>query len=147
MAEDTDNTVRLGPGTLYGSIQTLLDAGYVEETAQVTEEERRRYYRLSGAGRAGAQSRSRAHGQSLEAGPIEEGSERRTCLNGSIPCCCASTLERSANSNLLTQGVTLEELPHHARRIDLVAGPGVTETIDANQSDLGAAVAPIETYR
>ena len=55
VAEDTDNKVRLGPGTLYGSIQTLLDAGYVEELgeqATPTGDERRRYYRLSRAGRA-----------------------------------------------------------------------------------------------
>src|SRR5262245_60679323 len=53
VAEDTDDAVRLGPGTLYGSIQTLLDAGYVEERAAAAAgDERRRYYRLSGAGRA-----------------------------------------------------------------------------------------------
>jgi len=55
VAEDTDNKVRLGPGTLYGSIQTLLDAGYVEELdeqATPAGDERRRYYRLSRAGRA-----------------------------------------------------------------------------------------------
>jgi DNA-binding PadR family transcriptional regulator len=56
VAEDTGDTVRLGPGTLYGSIQTLLDAGYVEESgeraARGAEDERRRYYRLSAAGRA-----------------------------------------------------------------------------------------------
>jgi len=55
VAEDTDDAVRLGPGTLYGSIQTLLAAGYVEESAARSEpagDERRRYYRLSGVGRA-----------------------------------------------------------------------------------------------
>jgi DNA-binding PadR family transcriptional regulator len=53
---DTDNAVRLGPGTLYGSIQTLLDAGYVEEVGErsvpAAGNERRRYYRLSPPGRA-----------------------------------------------------------------------------------------------
>src|SRR5262245_14108971 len=56
VADDTDNKVRLGPGTLYGSIQTLLDAGYVEEISERADatpgDERRRYYRLSSAGRA-----------------------------------------------------------------------------------------------
>jgi DNA-binding PadR family transcriptional regulator len=56
VAEDTDNKVRLGPGTLYGSIQTLLDAEYVEEIGERSEpaagDERRRYYRLTGTGRA-----------------------------------------------------------------------------------------------
>ena len=55
VAEDTDHQVRLGPGTLYGSIQTLLEAGYVEETGERADpaagDERRRYYRLSGSGR------------------------------------------------------------------------------------------------
>ena len=54
VAEETGNKVRLGPGTLYGSIQTLLDAGYVEERderALAAADDRRRYYRLSAAGR------------------------------------------------------------------------------------------------
>jgi hypothetical protein len=34
IAEETDNKVRLGPGTLYGSIQTLLDADCVGESAR-----------------------------------------------------------------------------------------------------------------
>lgn len=55
VAEVTGNKVRLGPGTLYGSIQTLLNAGYVEETDERADPEtgdaRRRYYRLSGVGR------------------------------------------------------------------------------------------------
>jgi DNA-binding PadR family transcriptional regulator len=56
VAEDTDNAVRLGPGTLYGSIQTLLAAGYVQEISGRSSadggDERRRYYRLSREGRA-----------------------------------------------------------------------------------------------
>jgi DNA-binding PadR family transcriptional regulator len=56
VVEDTDGKVRLGPGTLYGSIQTLLDAGYVEESGERADpaagDERRRYYRLKAAGRA-----------------------------------------------------------------------------------------------
>jgi DNA-binding PadR family transcriptional regulator len=56
VADDTGGKVRLGPGTLYGSIQTLLDAGYVEESGERADpaagDERRRYYRLTGTGRA-----------------------------------------------------------------------------------------------
>jgi DNA-binding PadR family transcriptional regulator len=56
VAADTENAVRLGPGTLYGSIQTLLDAGYLEEVGERSDpaagDERRRYYRLSTTGRA-----------------------------------------------------------------------------------------------
>ena len=46
---------RLGPGTLYSSIQALLEAGFIAEAASGTDarlnDERRRYYRLTAAGR------------------------------------------------------------------------------------------------
>ncbi len=53
VAEQTGGKVRLGPGTLYGSIKTLRDEGLVEELDERTksDSERRRYYRLTGAGR------------------------------------------------------------------------------------------------
>src|SRR6266480_889266 len=45
----------LGPGTLYSSIQTLVDAKLIEETEPREDvklgHERRRYYRLTSAGR------------------------------------------------------------------------------------------------
>jgi DNA-binding PadR family transcriptional regulator len=48
----TDNQVRLGPGTLYGTLQRLMESGWVEETDGPGDtDERRRYYRLSRAGR------------------------------------------------------------------------------------------------
>jgi DNA-binding PadR family transcriptional regulator len=55
VAGNTNGRMRLGPGTLYGSIQTLLEAGLIEEldqrdTAKIGQE-RRRYYRLTSAGR------------------------------------------------------------------------------------------------
>lgn len=55
VAEQTDGRMRLGPGTLYSSIQTLLDAKLIEETEPREDRrlghERRRYYRLTPAGR------------------------------------------------------------------------------------------------
>ncbi len=39
----------MGPGTLYGSLDRLVTAGLVEE-AGLSEDERRRYYRLKGIG-------------------------------------------------------------------------------------------------
>lgn len=51
----SDGAMRLGPGTLYTSIRKLLEAGLIEESAQRQAEgddERRRYYRISSAGRA-----------------------------------------------------------------------------------------------
>lgn len=53
--EQTDNRMRLGPGTLYSSIQTLLEEGLIAELAHRKsaddEAERRRFYRLTPTGR------------------------------------------------------------------------------------------------
>jgi DNA-binding PadR family transcriptional regulator len=49
MQEASEHTP-MGPGTLYGSLDRLLDAGLVEETG-LTDNERRRYYRLTSTGR------------------------------------------------------------------------------------------------
>jgi len=52
--ESTDGAVRLGPGTLYRAMQSLLDKGVIDESARkpnVTEDQRRRYYRLTPFGR------------------------------------------------------------------------------------------------
>lgn len=58
----TEGQIRMGPGTLYGSIQRMLNSGLIEEVPRPRsggrshalsgeEEERRRYYRLSAFGR------------------------------------------------------------------------------------------------
>jgi DNA-binding PadR family transcriptional regulator len=53
--EQSGGRLRLGPGTLYGSIQALLEGKLIEEVDRLgdTDErrERRRYYRLTAAGR------------------------------------------------------------------------------------------------
>lgn len=50
----SDGAVRLGPGTLYGSIKRMLADGLIEETTErpdpALDDQRRRYYRLSGLG-------------------------------------------------------------------------------------------------
>jgi DNA-binding PadR family transcriptional regulator len=55
VAEQTDGRMRLGPGTLYSSIQSLLEEKCIEEVDAGPDEklsdERRRYYRLTSAGR------------------------------------------------------------------------------------------------
>ena len=60
VAEQTEGRMRLGPGTLYSSIQSLLEARFIEEVDQREDarigNERRRYYRLSSAGRKLARS-------------------------------------------------------------------------------------------
>ena len=56
----TEGQIRMGPGTLYGSIQRMLTSGLIEEVARsrvtrnagaLDDDERRRYYRLSALGR------------------------------------------------------------------------------------------------
>jgi DNA-binding PadR family transcriptional regulator len=52
--EQTNRRVRLGPGTLYSSIQALLEEGLIEEVDRADDDdssERRRYYRLTSSGR------------------------------------------------------------------------------------------------
>jgi DNA-binding PadR family transcriptional regulator len=60
VAQQTDGRMRLGPGTLYSSIQTLLEENFIEEVDAREDEklsnERRRYYRLTSAGRKVARS-------------------------------------------------------------------------------------------
>jgi DNA-binding PadR family transcriptional regulator len=57
--EQTNGRMRLGPGTLYSSIQALLEDGLIEEldrTSKLSADDRRRYYRLTTAGRKVARS-------------------------------------------------------------------------------------------
>jgi DNA-binding PadR family transcriptional regulator len=53
--EATEGRIHLGPGTLYGSLDRMLKAGYIVESdkrpASDSDDERRRYYRLSQFGR------------------------------------------------------------------------------------------------
>lgn len=63
VAEQTGGRIRLGPGTLYSSIRVLLENGLIEELPPREDadssDERRRYYRLSAAGRKLAQSEAK----------------------------------------------------------------------------------------
>ena len=55
VAARTDGSVRMSPGTLYGSIRRMLDDGLIEERFRrggTSEDERRRYYRVTRFGRA-----------------------------------------------------------------------------------------------
>jgi DNA-binding PadR family transcriptional regulator len=53
--KQTNGRMRLGPGTLYSSIQALLEDGLIEEVDRSNDpgggDERRRYYRLASPGR------------------------------------------------------------------------------------------------
>lgn len=53
--EQTNGRMRLGPGTLYSSIQAILEEGLIEQVdgspGQQAGHERRRYYRITSSGR------------------------------------------------------------------------------------------------
>jgi DNA-binding PadR family transcriptional regulator len=54
----TGGAMRMGPGTLYGTLQRMMEQGLVEEAAGPARpvDERRRYYQLTRAGRAALKS-------------------------------------------------------------------------------------------
>ena len=55
VAAESGGQVRLGPGTLYGALRRLLELHLIEESGRrpdpELDDERRRYYRLTSAGR------------------------------------------------------------------------------------------------
>jgi DNA-binding PadR family transcriptional regulator len=66
VAVHTHGSMRLGPGTLYGTIKRMLADGWIEESDErpdpQLDDERRRYYRLTGVG----QKLVRAEAERLE---------------------------------------------------------------------------------
>lgn len=60
VADQSGGQMRLGPGTLYGSIRRMLEEGYIEESEArpdpALDDERRRYYRLTPYGRRVAEA-------------------------------------------------------------------------------------------
>ncbi|HWC72869.1 MAG TPA: PadR family transcriptional regulator, partial [Gemmatimonadales bacterium] len=59
----SEGSVQLGPGTLYGALKRLLEAGLVEEAGERADpehdDERRRYYRLTSLGVSVARAEAR----------------------------------------------------------------------------------------
>jgi DNA-binding PadR family transcriptional regulator len=54
VAQSTRGQIKMGPGTLYGTIKRLLESRWIEESDErpdpQLDDERRRYYRLTGVG-------------------------------------------------------------------------------------------------
>jgi DNA-binding PadR family transcriptional regulator len=67
VAARTNGELKLSAGTLYRSIQRMLDQGLIVETttrpAPELDDERRRYYRITPLGVAVARSEARRHAQ------------------------------------------------------------------------------------
>ena len=55
VAERTGGALTMGPGTLYGTVKRMLEAGLVEESGErpdpAMDDQRRRYYRMTRQGR------------------------------------------------------------------------------------------------
>jgi DNA-binding PadR family transcriptional regulator len=89
IAARTGGRLRVGPGTLYGSIKRLLDDGLIDESAArpdpTNDDARRRYYRLTDDGRRVATAEAArleelvrlAHRQRLLPGPFMTPREER----------------------------------------------------------------------
>jgi DNA-binding PadR family transcriptional regulator len=60
VAARTNNALVMGPGTLYGTLKRMLEAGLVEECDErpdlTMDDQRRRYYRLTRLGRRAART-------------------------------------------------------------------------------------------
>lgn len=56
VSEITNGATKLGPGAVYTTVKRLVDDGLIEETAErpdpELDDQRRRYYRLTGLGRS-----------------------------------------------------------------------------------------------
>jgi DNA-binding PadR family transcriptional regulator len=58
--ETTGGSVELGPGTLYRSLKEMAENGLIREVAaDASADPRRRYYRITAAGRRSAQAEAR----------------------------------------------------------------------------------------
>jgi len=70
VAQRTGGTLKLGAGTLYRSVQRMLEQGLIAEVntrpAPELDDERRRYYRITPFGRAVARAESRRLAQMLK---------------------------------------------------------------------------------
>src|ERR1041384_3421466 len=70
---DSQGKVKMGPGTLYGSMGRMMEAGLIRESDKrgdpEMDDERRGYYQITGAGRG-------AVGGGVEAGLIRESDKR-----------------------------------------------------------------------
>jgi len=58
VAAETENKIVMGPGTLYGTLKRMLEAGQIQEAETrpdpQLDDQRRRYYRLTEQGRRAA---------------------------------------------------------------------------------------------
>jgi DNA-binding PadR family transcriptional regulator len=93
----SDGAMRLGPGTLYRTLREMLDAGLIAESEERPDprhdDERRRYYALTEAGRRAALAETRRLARLVERaretpgwdiGGAEDGAPGRAGLTGGV---------------------------------------------------------------
>jgi DNA-binding PadR family transcriptional regulator len=72
----TEGRIKMGPGTLYGSIKRMLSAGLLQETADRPDpelgNERRRFYRLTGVGEKALRVESTRMEQAVSAAKLKK---------------------------------------------------------------------------
>jgi DNA-binding PadR family transcriptional regulator len=70
VGESTGGKIKMGPGTLYGTIKRLLEAQLVVESDERPDphldDERRRYYRLTGVGEQVVKAEARRYAEIVE---------------------------------------------------------------------------------
>ncbi len=70
VAESTAGRVKMGPGTLYGTVKRLLEAGLIEELDErpdpKLDDERRRYYRLTAVGQRVVKAEAQRYAEIVE---------------------------------------------------------------------------------
>ncbi len=70
VADNTSGQIKMGPGTLYGTIKRLLEARMIEESDERPDpdldDERRRYYRLTAFGQRCVRAEARRYAEMAE---------------------------------------------------------------------------------
>jgi DNA-binding PadR family transcriptional regulator len=87
---DSQGKAKMGPGTLYGSMGRMMEAGLIRESDKRVDpemdDERRIYYELTGAGRAALEAVSRGGGgRTFCVWPV---TSRAGATEHCMRCCC-----------------------------------------------------------
>lgn len=67
VASDSNNKIKLGPGTLYGAIKRMLEEKLIAEVASsLSDDPRRRYYKLTEKGRQTLSTELKRYHEAIE---------------------------------------------------------------------------------
>jgi DNA-binding PadR family transcriptional regulator len=97
---DSQGKTKMGPGTLYGSIGRMIEAGLIRESDKRVDpemdDERRIYYELTGAGRTALEAELKRYRDvvSVAEGRFAYGRQRRGTALPDVVCDAASSLSQ-----------------------------------------------------